>query len=62
MRGTCNEEVLYEKNSIFNKRKKRKTERESVFLLIKCDLPKDLQQTGHLPHIYRGSFETESED
>lgn len=22
MRGTCNEEVLYEKNSIFNKRKK----------------------------------------
>lgn len=61
MRGTCNEEVLCKKNSIFNK-KKRKTERESVFLLIKCDLPKDLQQTGHLQHIYRGSFETESKD
>lgn len=51
------------KKFIFNKRKKeKKRKRFCVFFFIKCDLPKELEHTGHLPHIYRGSFDTESQD
>lgn len=40
------------KNPFLIRGEKRKGERDSVFLLIKCDLSKELEQTGHLPHIY----------
>lgn len=43
-------------------REKRERERDSVFLLIKCDLLKELEQPGHLPSTYWGCFETESQD